>query len=71
MFLRAKELSIETLRAGVYEFDKRSYNLIKRKKREEDGRSYSLSVESDKNEDGVVAAELVNGVNVGKVFNAV
>lgn len=52
---------------GVYEFDKRSYNLIKRKKRE-DAEARILSVESDKNEDGVVAAELVNGVNVGKVF---
>lgn len=52
---------------GFYEFDKRSYNLIKRKKRE-DVEARILSVEQDKNDDGVVTAELVNGANVGKVF---
>ena len=52
---------------GVYEFDKRSYNLIKRKKRE-DAEARILSVESDKNGDGVVTAELVNGANIGNVF---
>lgn len=52
---------------GIYEFDKRSYNLIKRKKRE-DAEARVLSVEPDKNGDGVVNAVLMNGTNAGKEF---
>lgn len=52
---------------GIYEFDKRSYNLIKRKPRQ-DGEAIVVSVTQDKNEDGVLLCQAVNGKQTGVQF---
>lgn len=52
---------------GKYEFDKRSYDMIKRKKRET-AEAVILSVEKDKKTGGVVTAKLVNGEHKGNTF---
>lgn len=52
---------------GVYEFGKRSYNLIKRKSFE-DFEALVLSVSEDKNSCGVMSCEFVNGKGQGVVF---
>jgi DNA ligase-1 len=52
---------------GVYEFDKRSYNLIKRKPRQ-NAEAVVVSVRQDKNDDGVLLCEALNGKQVGVQF---
>lgn len=52
---------------GEYEFDKRSYDLLKRKPRK-DAEARIISVEIDKNEDGILNCELVNGEHKGNKF---
>lgn len=52
---------------GEYEFDKRSYNLIKRKPRA-DLEARVLSVEKDRNGDGILFCEILNGENTGNRF---
>ena len=49
---------------GLYEFGKRSYDLIKRKTFV-DFEAIVLSVEKDKNDCGVLHCEAVNGKGVG------
>lgn len=53
---------------GVYEFGKRSYNLIKRKD-SQDGEALVLSVRIDKNGDGVLQCKCVNGEQEGKIVD--
>lgn len=53
---------------GMYEFDKRSYNLIKRKPRM-DGESIVLSSRKDKNGDGVLTVRAINGKQEGVEFD--
>lgn len=52
---------------GVYEYDKRSYNLIKRKPRQS-AEAVVVSVRKDRNADGVLLCEALNGKQVGVQF---
>lgn len=53
---------------GLYEFDKRSSDLIKRKPRQT-AEARIISVEKDRNGNGVVRAVALNGEQVGVEFN--